>query len=44
MKPIKMTPKDQELENWAGGTLNIIKLIGINSRFASIGIKAQEQK
>ena len=39
-----MTPKAQELQNWTGGTLNIIKLIGMNSRFASICIKAQEQK
>ena len=39
-----MTPKDQELQNWSGGTLNIIKLIRLNSRFASICIKVQEQK
>ena len=39
-----MTSRDQGLQNWTGGTLNIIKLIGMNSRFASICIKAQEQK
>ena len=38
------TPKEQELQNWTGGNLNIIMLIGMNSRFAFICIKAQEQK
>ena len=40
----KVTPRGQGLQNWTGGTLNIIKLIGMSSRFASICIKAQEQK
>jgi hypothetical protein len=33
-----------ELQNGAGGTLKPIKLIGMNSRFAKIHEKAQEQK
>ena len=39
-----MTSRDQGLQNWTVDTLTIIKLIGMNSRFASICIKAQEQK
>ena len=39
-----MTSRDQGLQNWAGGTFKLIKLIGINSRFALIDKKAQEQK
>ena len=39
-----MTSRDQGLQNWTGGTLNIIKLIGMNSSFSKICIKAQEQK
>ena len=39
-----MTSRDQGLQNWTGGTWNIIKLIGMNSRFALIHKKAQEQK
>ena len=35
--------RDQELQNWTEGTLNTKKLIGMNSRFAKICIKAQEQ-
>ena len=33
-----------ELPNWGGGTLKQKKMIGINSRFALIDKKAQEQK
>jgi hypothetical protein len=36
--------RDQGLQNWTGGTFNTIKLVGMNSRFACICIKAQEQK
>ena len=32
----------QGLQNWTGGTWNIIKLIGMNSRFTLIPKKAQE--
>ena len=32
-----MTQKDQELQNWTGGALNIKKLIGMNSKSASKG-------
>ena len=39
-----MTSRDQALQNWAGGTFKLIKLIGINSRFALFDKKAQEQK
>ena len=39
-----MTSRDQGLQNWTGDTLTIVKLIGMNSRFASICIKAQEQQ
>ena len=39
----KVTPRDQGLQKWTGGTWNIIKLIGINFRFALIDKKAQEQ-
>ena len=35
---------DQRLQNQTGGTLNTIKLIGMNSRFAKICKKSQEQK
>ena len=38
------TYRDQGLKNWTGGTWDIIKLIGMNSRFALIHKKAQEQK
>jgi hypothetical protein len=31
-----VTSRDQGLQNWTGGTWNIIKLIGMNSRFALI--------
>ena len=31
-----MTYRDQGLQNWTGGTWNIIKLIGMNSKFALI--------
>ena len=33
-----------ELQNWAGGTFKLKKLLGINSRFALIDKKAQELK
>ena len=36
--------EDQGLQNWTGGTWDIIKLIGMNSRFALIHKKAQEHK
>ena len=36
--------RDQGLQNWTGGTWNTIKLIGMDSRFALIHEKAQEQK
>ena len=39
-----MTPSNPEFQNWAGGTLKPMKSIGINSRFALIDKKAQEQK
>ena len=39
-----MTASHPELQNWAGGALKLIKLIGINSRFALIDKKAQELK
>ena len=39
-----MTSRDQGLQNWNGGPFYVIKLIGLNSRFAKICIKAQEQK
>jgi hypothetical protein len=39
-----VTSTHPELQNWAGGTLKPIKLIGMNSRFAKIHEKAQEQK
>ena len=41
---VNPTLSDQGLQNWTGGTLNIIKLIGMNSRFAKNCKKAQEQK
>ena len=31
-----MSPLQQKLQNWTGGALNIIKLIGMNSTFAQI--------
>ena len=31
-----MSPLQQELQNWTGGALNIIRLIGMNSTFAQI--------
>jgi hypothetical protein len=31
-----VSPVQQELQIWTGGTLNIIKLIGMNSTFAHI--------
>ena len=39
-----MNHRDQGLQNWTGGTLKTIKLIGMNSRFAKICTKTQEQK
>ena len=39
-----MTSRDKGLQNWTGGSLNTIKLIEMNPRFAKICIKAQEQK
>ena len=42
--PVLVWVQSQELQHWAGGTLNTIKLIGMNYRFAKICIKAQEQK
>ena len=39
-----MIHRDQGLQNWTVGTLKSIKLIGMNSRFAKICTKAQEQK
>ena len=36
--------RDQGLQNWTGGTWNIIRLIRMNSRFALIHENAQEQK
>jgi hypothetical protein len=36
--------RDQGLQNWTGGTQNIMKLIGLISRFALIHKKAQKQK
>ena len=39
-----MTPSHPELQNLAGGTLKLIQLIGINSRFALIEKKAQGER
>ena len=39
-----MTYRDQGLKNWTGGTWNMIKLIGMNTKFTLIHKKAQEQK
>ena len=43
-----VSDRDQGLQNWngggGGGTQKIIKLIGMNSRFALIHKKAQEKK
>ena len=36
---INPTPSHPELQNWAGGTLKSIKLIGIHSRFAKMAEK-----
>ena len=33
-----------ELQNWTGGALKPIKLMGMNSRLAKIHKKVQEQK
>ena len=44
INPILVTSTHPELQNWVGGPLKPIKLIGINSRFAKIHKKAQEQK
>jgi hypothetical protein len=41
---VGINPRDQGLQNWTVGTWNIIKLIGINSRFTLIHKKSQEQK
>jgi hypothetical protein len=39
-----VTSRDQGLQNCTGGTWNIIKWNGMNSRFALIHKKVQEQK
>ena len=39
-----MSKVQQELQNWTGGALNIIKLIGINSTFAQILGKLKNNK
>ena len=39
-----MSPLQQKLQNWTGGALNIIKLIGINSTFAQILGKLKNNK
>ena len=39
-----MNPVQQELQNWTGGALNIIRLIGIKSTFAQILGKLKENK
>ena len=39
-----MTSRDQGLRNWTGGTWNIIKLIGMNYRFALIHEKGTGTK
>ena len=39
-----MTSIYPELQKWAGGAFKPIKLIEMNSRFAKLHIKAQEQK
>ena len=42
--PVGIGLRDQGLQNWTGCTWNIKKLVGMNSRFALIHKKAQEQK
>ena len=39
-----MSPVQQELQIWNGGTLNIIKLIGMNSTFTQILGKLKNNK
>jgi hypothetical protein len=39
-----VSPVQQELQIWTGGTLNIIKLIGMNSTFAQILGKLKNNK
>jgi len=39
-----VTPSHPELQNCTGGTLELMKLIGINSRFALIDENTQGQK
>ena len=39
-----MSPVQQELQIWTGGTLNIIRLIGMNSTFAQILGKLKNNK
>ena len=39
-----MSPAQQELQIWTGGTLNIIKLIGRNSTFPQILGKLKNNK
>jgi hypothetical protein len=39
-----VSPVQQELQIWTGGTLNIIKLIGINFTFAQILVKLKNNK
>ena len=39
-----MSPLQQELQNWTGGALNVIKLIEINSTFAQIVGKLKNNK
>jgi hypothetical protein len=39
-----MSPLQQELQNWTGGALNVIKLIEINSTFAQILGKLMKNK
>ena len=39
-----MSPVQQELQIWTGGTLNIIKLIVMNSTFAQILGKLKNNK
>jgi peroxiredoxin family protein len=39
-----VSPLQQKLQNWTGGALNIIKLIGMNSTFAQILGKLMKNK
>jgi hypothetical protein len=39
-----VSPVQQELQIWTGGTLNINKLIGMNSKFAQILGKLKNNK